>query len=85
MFKIGDKVKWVQEYTTIPHPQGKTDSAGNVLPVFGNKEMAGRIIQTENGKQYQVRPDWAEEVADRICGAHYYDKYIEEAQLTLDK
>ena len=38
MFKIEDKVKWVQEYTTIPHPQGKTDSAGNILPVFGIKK-----------------------------------------------
>jgi hypothetical protein len=83
MFKIGDKVKWIQRDTIIPHPQGKTDREGNVLPVFGDKEMEGRIIGTVNGKRYQVRPDWAEVVADRICGADYYDKYIKESELSL--
>lgn len=83
MFNTGDKVKWIQRDTIIPHPQGKTDREGNVLPVFGNKEMQGRIISSVNGKRWQVRPDWAEQYANSICGAHYYDKYINESDLSL--
>ena len=33
-FETGEKVKWTQEMTCVPHPEGKTDRKGNVLPVF---------------------------------------------------
>jgi hypothetical protein len=82
MFKTGDKVTWVQKDTIIPHPQGRTDREGNILPVFGDKVMNGRIIDCLN-KKYQVRPDWAEQYKDEICGAHYYDKYIKAEELSL--
>ena len=37
-FENGEKVKWIQEMTCVPHPKGKTDRKGNVLPVFRDKE-----------------------------------------------
>ena len=33
-FNTGDKVKWVAEMVCVPHPEGKTDRKGEVLPVF---------------------------------------------------
>ena len=43
-FKEGDKVKWIEPMTIVPHPEGKTDRNGEVLPVFRDKEFNGRII-----------------------------------------
>jgi len=81
-FKVGDKVTWVQKDTLIPHPQGRTDREGNVLSVFGDKVMNGRVVDVIN-KKYQVRPDWAEKYKHDRCGAHYYDKYILGTDLSL--
>ena len=35
--KVGDKVSWIRPMTCVPHPEGKTDRDGNVLPVFRDK------------------------------------------------
>jgi len=80
-FKTGDKVKWVKKMAIVPHPEGKTDRNGEVLPVFRDKEMTGRII-TKTAYGWQVRPDWAEKYKDAMCGERYYDKNIPEADLS---
>jgi hypothetical protein len=81
-FKTGDKVKWISKMTIVPHPEGKTDRKGEVLPVFRDKEMTGRIIGPCS-KGWTVRPDWAEKYKDAMCGERYYDKTIEESALSL--
>ena len=43
-FKNGDKVKWIVPMSCVPHPEGKTDRKGEVLPVFRDKEFIGEII-----------------------------------------
>jgi len=81
-FKKGDKVKWIEPMTIVPHPEGKTDRNGEVLPVFRDKEMIGRII-TKTAYGWQVRPDWAEKYKYAMCGERYYDKNIEESKLSI--
>ena len=81
-FSKGDKVKWIQPMTIVPHPEGKTDRNGEVLPVFRDKECHGRIISS-NANGYSVRPDWAEQYKNAICGERYYDKTVEEDRLSL--
>ena len=41
----GQKVKWVQPMTCVPHPEGKTDRHGEVLPVFRDKEFTVKNIE----------------------------------------
>tara|TARA_R100000742_G_C4202140_1_gene30925 strand:- start:172 stop:435 length:264 start_codon:yes stop_codon:yes gene_type:complete len=82
-FKEGDKVKWIEPMTLVPHPEGTLkDRKGNVLPVFRDKEFNGRII-SGSGDKYTVRPDWAERYKDAICGERYYDRNIEATRLSL--
>ena len=82
-FKKDDKVKWISKMTIVPHPEGKTDRKGEVLPVFRDKECYGRIISETSRGRWTVRPDWAEEYKDKMCGERYYDKMIKESELTL--
>ena len=82
-FKTGDKVKWISKMTIVPHPEGKTDRKGEVLPVFRDKEMTGRIISSCSENRWSVRPEWAEKYKDAMCGERYYDKVIKESDLTL--
>tara|TARA_B100001057_G_scaffold447914_1_gene487773 strand:- start:928 stop:1185 length:258 start_codon:yes stop_codon:yes gene_type:complete len=81
-FKTGDKVKWIEPMTIVPHPEGKTDRKGEVLPVFRDKEFKGRVIGT-NASGYSVRPEWAEQYKDAMCGERYYDRTVEEDRLSL--
>ena len=81
-FKEGDKVKWIEPMTLVPHPEGKTDRKGEVLPVFRDKEFNGRIISS-NAYGYTVRPEWAEKYKDAMCGERYYDRTVEEDRLSL--
>jgi len=74
-FKVGDKVSWIKPMACVPHPEGKTDRKGVVLPVFRDKLEKGRIIGVVyNG--YSIRPDWAEQYKDAMCGERYYDQTI---------
>ena len=82
-FKTGDKVKWISKMTIVPHPEGKTDRKGEVLPVFRDKEMTGRIISPCSENRWSVRPEWAEKYKDAMCGERYYDKIIKESELSL--
>jgi hypothetical protein len=62
--KVGDKVKWIDSHSVVPHPDGKTgwdwnsESGESVLPVLAEREIFGTVTGT-NGKKgtYQVRPD----------------------------
>lgn len=80
-FKTGDRVKWVKKMACVPHPEGKTDREGNVLPVFRDTEISGRIIGRGGNGKWCVRPEYAEAHKDRICGETYYDVYIPEEDI----
>jgi len=54
-FETGQKVTWIKEMAIVPHPEGKTDRKGNVLPVFRDKEMTGTVIGPCS-KGYLIRP-----------------------------
>ena len=54
-FETGQKVTWIKEMAIVPHPEGKTDRKGNVLPVFRDKEMTGTVIGPCS-KGYIIRP-----------------------------
>ena len=84
-FKEGDKVKWIEPMTLVPHPEGKKDRKGEVLPVFRDKEFQGRIISTSSDGKYSVRPTWAEQYKNAICGERYYDRTIHQKELSLIK
>ena len=45
-FENGEKVSWVEEMVCVPHPDGKTDRKGNVLPVFRDKTTTGTVINS---------------------------------------
>ena len=40
-FKIGQTISWMQPNQMVPHPEGKTDRNGDVLPVMRTKELTG--------------------------------------------
>jgi hypothetical protein len=77
--KSGDKVKWIRPNTCVPHPDGKTDRNGEVLPVFRDKEYVGRIIST-NHEKYQVRADNYGATPKGMDS--YYDQMVRKEDLT---
>lgn len=79
-FSKGDKVTWVQPMTIVPHPEGKTDRNGEVLPVFRDKTFTGTIISGVGSNKFQVRPDGLNATPKGIPS--YYDKSILESELT---
>lgn len=82
-FKTNDQVSWVKKMDCVPHPEGKTDYNGNVLPVFRDTQIFGRIISKGQGDRWWVRPQMAEAHKDRICGERYFDVHIDAPDLTL--
>jgi hypothetical protein len=80
--KEGDKVKWVTKMMAVPHPEGKTDRAGVVLPVFRDTERIGTVISAHCARnKYSVRPD------NLACAAPkgmdtYYDLSVSLEELT---
>lgn len=82
-FKTGDRVKWIKKMAIVPHPEGKTDRKGNVLPVFRDTSISGRIISNGSGDAWFVRPEAAEAHKNKICGERYYDVHINASDLTL--
>tara|TARA_R100001377_G_scaffold28132_1_gene15178 strand:- start:250 stop:504 length:255 start_codon:yes stop_codon:yes gene_type:complete len=81
-FNTGDKVTWVAEMVCVPHPEGKTDRNGVVLPVFRDKTMTGTIIHSCYDNRYTVRPD------DTTCPKgmdSYYDKMVGAKKLSIIK
>lgn len=82
-FKTNDRVKWIKKMACVPHPDGKTDSEGNIFPVFRDTTISGRIISNGVDGGWVVRPDSAESYKDKICGERYYDVYISGTELTL--
>ena len=56
--KTGDKVKWITPMMAVPHPEGKTDRKGVVLPVFRDTERTGVVVGTHGIRgNVSVRPD----------------------------
>jgi hypothetical protein len=78
-FKTGDKVKWIEPMSCVPHPEGKTDRNGNILPVFRDKEMTGTIISSCYDNKYTVRPDGMNTPKNMES---YYDKTLRNIDLT---
>ncbi len=77
-FKSGEKVKWVEEMVCVPHPEGKTDRKGNVLPVFRDKEITGTVVNSGWDNKYTVRPDGT--TTPRGMES-YYDKMVKGSKL----
>jgi translation initiation factor IF-1 len=82
-FKVGDQVSWIKKMACVPHPEGKTDRDGNILPVFRDTVIKGRIISWGGSGEWFVRPEDAEAHKDRICGERYYDIKIAEEDIIL--
>ena len=56
--KTGDKVKWITPMMAVPHPEGKTDRKGVVLPVFRDTERTGVVMGTHGTRgSVSIRPD----------------------------
>jgi len=55
-FSAGQRIQWMQKNQMVPHPQGKTDRKGDILPVMRTKQLTGTIIHTNIGG-YEVKPD----------------------------
>jgi len=83
-FKVGDQVSWVKKMACVPHPEGKTDHEGNILPVFRNTVINGRIIESGGTGSWWVRPKNAENLNDKICSERYYDIKIKEKEIILE-
>jgi len=79
-FSNGDKVSWVEPMTIVPHPEGKTDRNGEVLPVFRDKTFTGTVISKVGNNKIQVRPDGYKTLPKGIPS--YYDRGVLETELT---
>jgi hypothetical protein len=75
----GDKVTWVAEMQCVPHPEGKTDRKGEVLPVFRDKDMTGTIVNSHYDNKFTVRPDGY--TTPRGMDS-YYDKMVSGKKLS---
>ena len=82
-FKVGDQVSWVKKMAIVPHPEGKTDKQGNILPVFRDALIKGRIVEWGGTGKWFVRPEAAEAHKDKLCGERYYDIKINEQDIVL--
>ncbi len=78
-FNTGDKVTWTAEMVCVPHPEGKTDRNGEVLPVFRDKQMTGTIINSCYDNRYTVRPDGTTTPKGMDS---YYDKMVKGSKLS---
>jgi len=80
--KKGDKVKWITKMMAVPHPEGKTDRKGVVLPVFRNTERVGTVMSSNgSGNTLSVRPD------NPMCAVPngmdtYYDLRVKAKEVT---
>jgi hypothetical protein len=80
-FEKGDKVSWIEPLMCVPHPEGKTDRHGEVLPVFRDTKCSGIIVSGSSGrKAIVVRPDLHTILPTDM--PTYYDKSIKCDKLT---
>jgi hypothetical protein len=78
----GDKVKWITKMMAVPHPEGKTDRAGVVLPVFRDTERTGTIISMQGARDVcSVRPDNLKSTPPQGMDT-YYDVRIKATDVT---
>ena len=76
----GDKVKWIEPMMCVPHPEGKTDRDGVVLPVFRDTERTGIVMRgTGYSKEATIRPDGMTLPKGMPS---YYDKSVKLENLT---
>tara|TARA_R110000822_G_scaffold161946_1_gene302298 strand:+ start:322 stop:576 length:255 start_codon:yes stop_codon:yes gene_type:complete len=77
--ETGDKVKWIEPMMCVPHPEGKTDRNGVVLPVFRNTERTGIVMRGNSFSNVAtVRPDGMNLPKDMPT---YYDKQVKSENL----
>jgi hypothetical protein len=77
----GDKVKWIAKMMGVPHPEGKTDRLGEVLPVFRNTERIGVVVSSNGGgESYRIRPNGDHKVPEGM--PTYYDITVKVGDLT---
>jgi len=53
-FEDGEKVKWIAKMVPVPHPEGKTDRDGNILPVLRDTQRTGTVKAICSKKSYWV-------------------------------
>ena len=83
-FEEGTKVKYLKRMAIVPHPEGKTDRHGEVLPVFRDAWLDGIILGfSSHNKHYWVRPAGWESYKDKICGERYYDIQVAKEDIKL--
>lgn len=80
--KIGDRVEWIEPMHCVPHPEGRTDRNGVILPVFRDSLMTGVIVRAAFSDKCQVRPDGFTPPKGIDS---YYDKTINLDQVKLIK
>ena len=80
--EIGSKVKWIKKMAAVPHPEGKTDRHGEVLPVFRDKEYEGTIVSSSHDNRYVIRPDHTIEKCPSDMPS-YYDVVVKEKEISL--
>ena len=80
-FKAGDSVSWIKKMACVPHPEGKTDSHGNVLSVFRDTLINGKIISRGGNNTWFVRPDSSYDFNHEFCGERYFDIRINESEI----
>jgi len=56
-FSKGDRVRWTQKMTPVPHPEGKTDRHGEVLPVLRDRQMTGTVRIAASPTSYFIVPE----------------------------
>ncbi len=78
----GSRVKWIKKMAAVPHPEGKTDRHGEVLPVFRDTEYVGTVISTSHNNRYVVRPDHSVEKCPSDKPS-YYDVVVNESEISL--
>jgi len=78
--ETGDKVSWIEPMMAVPHPEGKTDRKGVVLPVFRDTKRTGIIVSGVGRKVIVVRPDDYKTLPTGM--PTYYDKSIKRDKLT---
>ena len=78
-FENGEKVTWVEEMVCVPHPDGKTDRNGNILPVFRDKTVTGTIVNSLYDNKYTVRPNGTNTPKGMDS---YYDKTVNGSKIT---
>lgn len=75
-FNIGDEITWIKRNTIVPHPEGKTDRDGNILPVFRDLQIKGKVVGSSGRDAIWARPNTININNIKMYGEKYYDTRI---------